>query len=139
MTHRRPVTEATAAAQLALAGDVVEIYPALAVGGVHVALGAHGLAQTEAVELGESGDNLLLGEFAGGLRAPAGEHLVGVVAVVVMVVLVLMAVLVVVLVLMVVVAALVVPVLMVMVVPVVVAAALFAVTLIRLGGEALEL
>ena len=144
ITQSLPVTDA--AAQLALAGHVIEVDPAVSVSGVHIALGAHGLAEAQAVELGEGGGDLLLGVLARGLRAPTGEHLVGVVPVV-MVVMVLVAVLMLVIVaagaalaVLVLMLMLVVMVMVVLVVMVVAAAALFVLVIVlNLGGEAVEL
>ncbi len=87
------------AAHVALAGDVVKVYPAVL--RRDVALCTDDLAVGEAVEGLEGGVNLFLSKLLRRLDAPAGEHLVCVVAVVmVMVVLMLVVVVMVVVVLM---------------------------------------
>ena len=70
-------------AQVVLLGDVVELQPALLAG--DDALGPEDLAAAALVQGGEDGLQLLPGEALGGLPAPTGEHLVGVVVMVVVV------------------------------------------------------
>ena len=72
-----------AGADLLLAGDHVELEPAVAA--VHNALGAQHGAISAGIQRGQGVFQLLAAVLVGGLMAPAGEHLVGVVVVVVMV------------------------------------------------------
>src|SRR5699024_7846151 len=71
-----------AGADLMLAGHHVKLQPAFAA--VHNALGAQDHAVIAAVQLGEGFFQRFTAELVGRLTAPAGEHLVGVVVVVVM-------------------------------------------------------
>ncbi len=64
---------------LPLAGNVVELQPAVCAA-VHDALGAEDHAVIAGVQLGEGVLNVSLGELPGRLDAPAGEDLIGVVA-----------------------------------------------------------
>ena len=68
-----------------LLGDIVEVEPG-SIACRHDALGPQHRAVLPAVQLGQDALQLLRRKGAGGFHAPAGEHLVGVVAVVVMVV-----------------------------------------------------
>ena len=61
-----------------LAGHIVELQPAVGTA-VHDALAAQDHAVSAGVQLGEGVLHFGLGELAGRLDAPAGEHLVGVV------------------------------------------------------------
>ena len=75
-----------AAADIGLAGHIVKVDPA-AVGRGHDALGAQNNAVAVLVdERVERGADLVVGVLARRLRAPAREHLVGVVMMVVMIV-----------------------------------------------------
>ena len=70
-----------AAADIDLAGDIVEVDP-LAVGGGDDALGAQNAAVTGLIgKRVQDAAQLVLGEAAGGLDAPAAEDLVGMVMV----------------------------------------------------------
>ena len=113
-----------AIAHLVLLGHIVKVQP-LAVGGGHDALGPQDGAVFAGVQGCQNAVDIRLGELLGGLRAPAGEHLVGVVvmmmvmaaaAVAVMVVMMLVLVLVVIVVVMVAAAAMVMVVMIVMMV-----------------------
>ena len=75
----------TAGADLPLAGHIVELQPAVGAA-VHDALGTQDHAVLAGIQLREGVLDIRLGDLLGGLDAPAGEDLVGVVAVVVMMV-----------------------------------------------------
>ena len=69
-------------AHLVLLGHIVKVQP-LAVGGGHNALGPQDGAVFAGIQGRQNAVDIRLGELLGGLRAPAGEHLVGVVVMVV--------------------------------------------------------
>src|SRR5699024_8140691 len=83
--HQLAAYVGLAGADLPLAGDVVELQPAVGAA-VHDALGAEDGAVFAAFQLVQGVLDDGAGDGAGRLNAPAGEHLVGVVAVVVVMV-----------------------------------------------------
>src|SRR5699024_7818594 len=83
--HQLAAYVGLAGADLPLAGDVVELQPAVGAA-VHDALGAEDGAVFAAFQLVQGVLDDGAGDGAGRLDAPAGEHLVGVVAVVVVMV-----------------------------------------------------
>ncbi len=78
MTTSLAADVCTACADFPLAGNVVELQPAVCAA-VHDALGAEDHAVIAGVQLGEGVLNVSLGELLGRLDAPAGEDLIGVV------------------------------------------------------------
>ena len=76
--HQLAADICTACADFPLAGNVVELQPAVCAA-VHDALGAEDHAVIAGVQLGEGVLNVSLGELLSRLDAPAGEDLIGVV------------------------------------------------------------
>ena len=76
--HQLAAHVCAAAAHFPLAGHIVELQPAVGAA-VHDALAAQDHAVIAGVQLGEGVLHFGLGELAGRLDAPAGEHLIGVV------------------------------------------------------------
>ena len=81
--HQLAAHVCAAAAHFPLAGHIIELQPAVCAT-VHDALAAQDHAVIAGIQLGEGVLHLGLGELAGRLHAPAGEHFVGVVVVMMM-------------------------------------------------------
>ena len=81
--HQLAADICAACADFPLAGNVVELQPAVCAA-VHDALAAQDHAVIAGIQLGEGVLHLGLGELAGSLHAPAGEHFIGVVVVMMM-------------------------------------------------------
>ena len=82
--HQLSAHVCAAAAHFPLAGHIVELQPAVCAA-VHDALAAQDHAVIAGIQLGEGVLHFSLGELAGRLDAPAGEHLVGIVVMMILV------------------------------------------------------